>query len=263
MASAGGAGVEQPCTIMRRRCKRPRLGDVPWYCPDEYVQIVRSTRRRARCVALLRPHEPARWLPRHELVNTEWPPPHTLLASERRALGELALRELDACAARCTSWAPHDQLGYSFAQLDDDALRGAASREITRVVGALAAKTWGRRFAAENPPWMTAGTAFLLKYDRSARPPPPHLDIKALPGAGAQTANAIVYLSSSASGETVLLGAAGAADTRIEPERGKVVVWRSYTEDGCVDPRARHTARAYTGGGEKLLLALSLRRELG
>ena len=60
----------------------------------------------------------------------------------------------------------------------------------------------------------------------------------------------------------MLLGAAGASDIEILPERGKLVLWRSYTDAGVVDPRARHTARAVKGAGVKLLLALSLRRAL-
>ena len=199
------------------------------------------------------------------VVSTIWPPVHTLVTVQPHAVDQQVLRELDACARRCSeaqSWAPHNELGYAFAQLDKEFLQGSAAAQIVTVVAARAATTWGRQFSTQNRCWLSRNTAFLLKYDCRAKPPPPHLDIKALPGAGAQTANAIVYLSTIDSGETVLLGAAGASDIEILPERGKLVMWRSYTDAGVIDPRARHTARGVKGAGVKVLLALSLRRAI-
>lgn len=96
------------------------------------------------------------------------------------------------------------------------------------------------------------------------------IDLKAIAGCGAQTANVIIYLTdiaADAGGETVLLAEACALDgmgcpIRIRPKRGKVVIWRSYDDEGLLDPRAMHTAHAVRGSSEKILLAMSLRRSI-
>lgn len=52
----------------------------------------------------------------------------------------------------------------------------------------------------------------------------------------------------------------GTGTATIVPERGKLVIWRSYTDEGVLDPRARHTCRPLARGATKLLLTVSLRR---
>jgi hypothetical protein len=258
-----------------------------WISTDQYVSVLGGTRKRSRCSLLLRPHDVV-WLPRHRLMDAAWPPAHQLLAARHDALSASVLQQLVAAAKRCSAceggWAPHDRLGYEFGALDD-ALPASARTAVIEAVSRLSADTWGAEFAAQNPPCMAAGSSYFLRYDAWANPPPPHLDVKALPGLGAQTANAIVYLSGGgkewSGGETVLLGvddgtlpANSSGDTLISPARGKLVVWRSYTDSGVLDPRALHTSRRVVqssrgrGGEEedklecKLLLTVSLRRQV-
>jgi hypothetical protein len=155
------------------------------------------------------------------------------------------------------SFAPHDRLGYACGELDARVLSSAVLARVQRAVSALARDTWGAGFAAVNRP----DARYFLRYRGDAKAPPAHLDIQATQ-AGAQTANAILYLSSCATAVTRLLGVNGEPDTLIAPERGKIVVWRSYTDAGCVDPRAMHSADPPTAG-EKLLLTIALRRAVG
>jgi hypothetical protein len=214
-----------------------------WYCPDEYVLVERQTRRRLQLRRLLAPHEPLRWVSRDGgggggaapplLSRARWPPAHQLLASRRHALSARTLAALDSCAdalgnhgATATqpsgggggggSWAPHDRLGYQFGAIDwgVSGVGPDATAEVAAAVTRLAAETWGQSFASANRVHLQHdGAAFLLRYTDGCRPPPPHLDVKGLASCGAQTANAIIYLTggdgrgAGDGGATVLLGA--------------------------------------------------------
>ena len=253
-----------------RLLRRKRAGVMPqWYSADEYVHVERVTRRRVQLRRLLEPQLPPNWLVRGavDLPAASWPPPHQLLASRRAAVSTDVLAALDSCAAECTArrgWAPHDRLGYEFGALNMGVLGLSAIEEVEAAVECLALETWGAEFATANRScFRQVGACFLLRYGDGSRPPPPHYDVKAL-RCGAQTANAILYLSGDGSGatggQTVLLSVPPdlADDTEITPERGKLAIWRSYTDDGVLDPRARHTTRTLTG--TKMLLTISLRR---
>lgn len=340
---------------VRLWCRQQEVSSLlpAWYSPNEYVLVQRCTRRRSLILRLLEPDQAAFWIDRHildpepnsrpsmhgglpcqsfplrkPLVTLPWPPPYPLLGTQRNALSPSTLKALDACVARCTArkgWAPHDRLGYEFGELDAEFYRdpGGAGQDIVNTARILAAKTWGEVYAEQNRPYLAHGAGFLLRYTPYATsPPPPHLDIKALEGMGAQTGNGIVYLSSPEGGETVFLGAyacppvqetdpmetephgttgtaaamvsargssvcrekegrrssigsnlggkkdtlassGGGSNGYIKPQRGKMVLWRSYTDEGVVDPRARHTARTVEGTVPKVLLTLSLRRKMG
>ena len=73
-----------------------------------------------------------------------------------------------------------------------------------------------------------------------------------------QCANVLIYLTDvTQGGETLLVR----GSVQIPPRRGACLIWRSYTDDGVLDPRALHSA-APVLEGTKIGVCMSIRQTI-
>lgn len=225
----------------------------PWAPRREACEILRRTRRRALVRSLLLAGGPPRWV--SEWQSTPWPPAYDFHTVVDRAVSDTVVGELHTAAVFAEFGPPTG--AYRMIASHKTTMTSDAAVNVSRAVR----RAWSEAFggsAFPEPEVDALQDGFFLRYQPGEPGVPPlHLDVAAVAGRGAQVANAILYQTDVESGGETLLDGGRLA---IAPARGRLVVWRSYTEDGdCLEPRALHTA-APVLVGLKLALAVRLRR---